>query len=116
MATALITGASTGIGRELADLFARDGHDLILAARSRDKLDELAQRLSREHGIRVQMFARDLAVTGAAADLAGDIDQAGLQVDFLVNNAGFGDLARFEVSDPAAVAGMLQLNVVTLTE
>jgi short-subunit dehydrogenase len=116
MATALITGASTGIGRELAGQFASDGHDVILTARSRERLGELANRLRRDHGIRSHVFVMDLADPGAAAALIAEIAKAQLAVDFLVNNAGFGDLSRFAESDPSIVAAMLQLNVVTLTE
>lgn len=112
----LITGASSGIGRELAKLFAADRSDLILVARSRDKLNQLAAELRQAHGVDVRVIVQDLAASSAAADVCNEIAQAGLTVDVLVNNAGFGEMDHFERIPLERHVSMLQLNVVTLTE
>jgi len=114
--TALITGASLGIGLELARLFARDGNDLILVARSESKLQELARELEAAHDIKVTVIAADLAVPGAAAALHAKVLGGGATVDYLVNNAGYGLYGRFLTLDPSEEAQMLQLNMVFLTE
>jgi len=103
-ATALITGASSGIGEAFAMALARRGMNLILVARSKPKLDVLAQRLMREHRIQATVIAADLADRGAAQLIHARVGELGLRVDLLINNAGFGlsgdflshDLAREE--------------------
>ena len=87
--TALITGASGGIGYELALLFARDGFDCILVARSEDKLTELATRLEREHRVKTTVIARDLSRPSAVDEIYEAVIAAAMPVDVLVNNAGF---------------------------
>jgi len=87
--TALITGASGGIGYELALLCARDGFDCILVARSRDKLDELAARLESEFRVKTLVVARDLAKPTAVDEIYEEVSAASMSVDVLVNNAGF---------------------------
>src|SRR5207253_8958630 len=87
--TALITGASGGIGYELALLFARDGFDCIVVARSQDKLKELATRIEREHEVKTLVIAKDLSRAGAIDEIYEQVTAAGLAVDVLVNNAGF---------------------------
>lgn len=86
----LVTGASRGIGAEIARCAAADGRSLIVSARSRDALDELADELRAAHDARVEVVTADLATTGGAAALADEIAAAGHTVDVLVNNAGFG--------------------------
>ncbi len=86
--TALITGASSGIGEALARCFARDGHRLVLVARSMDKLQALATALQAAHGIRVDVLAADLARPGAAQALAAALRRKRRPIDVLVNNAG----------------------------
>src|SRR5215468_5475126 len=88
--TALVTGASAGIGVDLAECFARDGYDVIVTARSEGALGEVAARLSSAHGARVTSIAQDLGQIGGGARLADAIRAQGLQVDVLVNNAGYG--------------------------
>lgn len=114
--TALVTGASTGIGLELAECFAKDGYDLILAARSEAALNELAERLARDHGIAATPIAVDLGVPGGGGVLAAAVAERGLTVDVLVNNAGFGIAGGFEARDAQGQLGMIDLNNRTLVE
>ena len=86
--TALITGASAGLGREYARLFAKDGHDLVLVARRRERLDELASELTAAHKTTCMVVTADLTAAGAGQQIADQVQAAGRQVDFLVNNAG----------------------------
>ena len=119
MTAALITGASTGIGRELARLFAADGVDVVVVSSERSvaELDTLAEELRSGHGVRVDTITMDLAKPGAGADLVGRVDELGVDVDYLVNNAGVGILGlTVQDSDPDAVSRMVQLNVVTTTD
>ncbi len=114
--TALVTGASLGIGLELARSFAKDGVNLILVARSEGKLQDLAKELEAAHGIKATVIAMDLGAAGAAAALHAKVVKLGLQVDYLVNNAGFGQYGRFLDVDGAVDTAMLHLNMVFLTE
>lgn len=114
--TALITGASMGIGVDLAECFAQDGYDLILTARSEDALREVADRLAKAHAIKATPIALDLAAHGAGTRLAQDIETRGLNVDVLVNNAGYGHAGAFAGSDAATQLGMIDLNVRALVE
>src|SRR5690242_7404752 len=88
--TALVTGASTGIGLELARELAANGHSLILVARDRDKLAAAAEALRTAHGVSVREVAKDLSEPGAAEDLWAGLSSAGATVEILVNNAGIG--------------------------
>jgi len=114
--TALITGASGGIGLDLARCFARDGHALILCARNKIKLDDAAEELCKLGAPIVSVIPADLAQPGAARKLFDDCDRAGLQVDFIVNNAGFGAHGHYQDLNAKDEAEMLQLNITTLTE
>ena len=87
---ALITGASMGIGKELAKIFAADGRDLVLVARSEDKLRSLGQELESAHGITAHVVPADLTDPAAPANVFASLESKGLQLDYLVNNAGFG--------------------------
>jgi short-subunit dehydrogenase len=113
---ALVTGASGGIGADLARELAADGHDLVLVARSEAPMRALGDRLAQDHGIRADVVAIDLGRPGAAADLVADLSARGLTVDVLVNNAGIGMSGPFVAGDPAQLSTMVQLNVLTLTE
>ena len=108
---ALVTGASGGIGHELAQILARHGHDLILVARSADKLAALAERLELDHGIEVRAIAKDLARPEAAAEIHEALAAEGLAVDILVNNAGLGLLGKFAEIGIEGDVEMLRLNV-----
>jgi uncharacterized protein len=99
--TALVTGASSGLGAELTRLFAADGHDFVLVARRRDRLDALASEIEKAHGVRATVLPEDLTDAAAPERLAKALDERGIAIEFLVNNAGFGatgpcgrDLAR----------------------
>lgn len=113
---ALITGASNGIGMELAGLMARRGHNLILVARRADKLQTVSKALAAEHGVTVHTLALDLSVPGAAQRVYDHCHGLGLSVNILVNNAGFGDYKPVADADAGVYREMLQVNVVTLTE
>src|SRR5271166_841174 len=110
MSTALITGASGGIGYELAKLFARDHHDLVLVARSADKLAQVATEL-KSHGITVKTIALDLAATPAPQFLFDQLRREGVAIDILVNNAGFGVFGEFAQMPEAEVLGQIDLNI-----
>ncbi|HEX4351844.1 MAG TPA: SDR family NAD(P)-dependent oxidoreductase, partial [Polyangiales bacterium] len=114
--TALITGASTGIGVDLAECFARDGYDVILTARSESALREVADRLASTYGVKATPIVQDLGLSGGGAKLASAIQQQGLQVDVLVNNAGYGYAGAFAESDIAVELGMVDLNIRALVE
>ena len=107
----LITGASAGLGTEFARQFGGRGHRLVLAARRKDRLDVLVKELGNARAIAI-----DLAENGAAAELIGQLEAAGEQVELLVNNAGFGLIGRFAKLDAARQRAMIDLNVGTLTD
>ena len=113
--TALITGASGGIGYELALLFAGDGYDCILVARSQNKLKELAERLEREHRVKTLVLAKDLAKPSAVDEIYEEVTAASMHVDVLVNNAGFPVFGPFVETDLQVELEMLQVNVIALT-
>jgi short-subunit dehydrogenase len=113
--TALVTGASGGIGEELARLFAADGHDLVLVARSQDKLARLSAELEGKHGVRARVLASDLARAAAPQEIFEELQGAGVSVDALVNNAGIGSYGLFAETDLKSELELLQINVVALT-
>ncbi|HWX79547.1 MAG TPA: SDR family oxidoreductase [Steroidobacteraceae bacterium] len=114
--SALVTGASMGIGVDLAECLARDGYDLILAARSEAALNAVAGRLSAAHGVKAAVFAVDLGEHGGGTRLAQAVSAAGLKVDVLVNNAGFGKAGVFAGSEIGPQLGMIDLDVRALVE
>jgi len=113
--TALITGASFGIGLELARIFAREGYQLVLAARTGDKLRHLASELEKAHSTRSLILAVDLSDLGAPAYVVDQTTRADIDVDVLVNNAGFGQYGFFADNDLEECLRQIQLNVTTLT-
>ena len=114
MSTVLITGASGGIGYELANLFARDHHNLVLVARSGDKLGQVAAELQ-THGITVKTVALDLAQTPAPGFLFDQLQREGIAVDILINNAGFGAFGEFAHMPDDQIFGQIDLNITALT-
>lgn len=115
-ATALVTGASSGIGRELADVIAADGHDVILTARREERLRDVATELETDHGVDTEVFPQDLAEPTAASDLYEAVQDAGIDVDVLINNAGVPVYGDFHETDLEAEQNVMQVNMVTLTE
>jgi len=115
MSNVLITGASGGIGYELAKLFAGDHHNLVLVARSGDKLAQIAEELQ-PHGITVKTVALDLAAPPAAKFLFDQLQREGITVDILINNAGFGVHGEFAQMPEAEILGQISLNITALTE
>lgn len=112
---ALVTGASGGIGLELARLCAKGGHDLVLVARNQAKLEEIAKYLSGMYQIRVEVIPADLADAEAPAAIVEETGRRGLTIDVLVNNAGFGDWGLFGRADLERQLAMIQVNVTSLT-
>src|SRR5947209_3236252 len=113
--TALVTGASGGIGEELARLFAADGHSLVLVARSRDKLSALAEELSDKHNVNARVLPADLARAEAPHEIFEELQSDAVTVDALVNNAGIGSYGLFAETDAKTELDLLQINVVALT-
>jgi uncharacterized protein len=113
--TALITGASAGLGTQLARLFAADGHDLVLIARRHDKLEELAAQLRAAHGVHASVIAADLTDPTVPARVHEEVTRAGIEVEFLVNNAGFGTSGAFAELALARELDLIELNVKSVT-
>ena len=113
--TALVTGASSGIGYEFALLFAREGYDLVLAARNRAGLAEIAARCEQEHGVHVEICVKDLSVQSASQELFDELEGRKMAIDVLINDAGFAMQGPFVEDDVTALLDMLQVNIVALT-
>lgn len=114
--TALVTGASAGLGALFAEALAAEGHALILTARRADRLEALAARLRAGHGVAVETIALDLAAPGAAAALMAEVARRGRTVTLLVNNAGFGLGGAFAAQDADRIDRMIALNCASLTQ
>ncbi|WP_425390300.1 SDR family NAD(P)-dependent oxidoreductase [Ekhidna sp.] len=112
--TALITGASSGIGKELSHIHAEKGGDLIIVARSEGKLKELKESLESKHGITVHVLVKDLANPGAAKELYDEVKKQGIEVDYLINNAGFGGVGKFHERNIEDDINMINLNISAL--
>jgi uncharacterized protein len=114
--TALITGASSGIGYELAKLFAHDHYNLVMVARSSDKLNQVAAELRNQLKVAVKTIALDLAVATAPKFLFDQLQHEGIVVDVLVNNAGFGTFGDFFTIPEEEILGQIHLNITALTQ
>jgi len=109
--TALVTGASSGIGLELARCFAKDGHNLILVSRSEDELNEIAKNFENEYGIRATVVPKDLSEPDAARELYDLVRLRGIEVNYLVNDAGQGVYGKFAETDLHKELEIIRLNV-----
>ena len=112
---ALITGASTGIGKELAHIHAEKGGDLVIVARNKNKLDELKADLEKKHGIKALVIAKDLGISEVPKEIYEEVKSAGIAIDILINNAGFGALGKFHELDYDRQISMINLNITSLT-
>lgn len=113
---ALVTGASSGIGLELATLLARDRHDLVFVARSRERLEDIGKGLREEFGVTVTVIARDLADPDSARAVVQEVESRGFSIDVLVNSAGLGIYGFFAETPLARELAMIQVNLVAVTE
>jgi len=113
---ALVTGASSGIGKEFAHRLAALGMHLVLTARREDEMKTLADELDTRHGTRCEIIPLDLSVPGHPAKLIEEIEQRGIEIELLVNNAGFGIVGTFQDTDQEQVFDLVQLNIAALTE
>jgi len=112
---ALITGASTGIGKELANIHAEKGGDLVIIARSKEKLDVLKAEVEQNHSVEVLVIAKDLSAPEAPKEIYNEIKKAGIEIEYLINNAGFGALGKFHELELDRQVNMINLNVTALT-
>ena len=111
----LITGASSGIGLEFAQIFAREKHDLVLVAIEDDLLKEAEKEIKAEYGVKVLSIVKDLTEDGAVKDVYDEVVSNGIEIDILVNNAGFGDYCFFSECNWEKQEKMIKLNVIALT-
>ena len=114
--TALITGASSGIGKEFAIVFARQGYDLVIAARNEKRLQEIAEEITANYGSKVLVIPIDLSLKDAAEQVFQRIKKEQIQVECLVNNAGYGDFGYFTETDWGKESDMISLNITCLTQ
>jgi short-subunit dehydrogenase len=112
--TALVTGASSGIGAELARVHAEHGGDLVIVARRQDRLEALRAELEKAHGTAVHVLVKDLAQAHAALQIRDELQARGVRVDYLVNNAGFGSRGFFHEQDWAVNEAMIHVNILAL--
>lgn len=116
MKTVLITGASSGIGKETAFVYAENNYNLILVARRKENLETIKNEIEKNHKVKVDIFDIDLSKTDSAEQLYKKINEQKLNVDILINNAGFGINGKFKDIDMSQEENMLILNIITLTK
>jgi len=114
--TALVTGASSGIGLEFARVFAHNGHNLVLIARNEQKLDELKRDIEKRSGVLAKVIVKDLAREEAPQEIYDELEREGIQVDVLVNSAGYALYGKFTETDPQDEMNMIKVNMLTLTQ
>jgi short-subunit dehydrogenase len=112
--TALITGASGGLGLSFVNIFARDGYDLVLVARNGDRLEEIKKDVEQKYNVKATVVAKDLCSPDGAQRVFDATNEAGIEIDVLVNNAGFGDFGEFYKSDINKQIRMVDLNCTAL--
>ena len=113
--TVLITGASSGIGREFTTLFAKDNYDLVLVARSKENLTSLANELQATNEVFIKVIAKDLSIPSSAKEIVKELTDESIHIDILINNAGFATSGKFEEIPYEEDFSQIQLNVTTLT-
>ncbi len=116
MKTALITGASSGIGKAFTEIFAEKGYNLVLVARSEDKLNNIAEKLESKYKIKTLVLVEDLSKPNSASKIYNKVKEKKIVIDVLINDAGFGEFAYFVDEDIKTITEMINLNVTTLTE
>ena len=114
--TALITGATSGIGYELAYIHAKQGGNVVLVARSKDKLEQIKKDLENKYKIDVYIIEKDLSIKDSAKDVFDELIKNNITIDYLINNAGFGDYGFFNDSDWGKLERMINLNITALTQ
>jgi uncharacterized protein len=114
--TALITGSTSGIGYELAYIHAKQGDNLVLVARNKTKLEQIKKELENKYKIDAYVIEKDLSVKDSAKDVYDEIVKNNITVDYLINNAGFGDYGFFNESDWGKLDRMISLNITALTQ
>ncbi len=112
---ALITGASSGIGRELAFIHAEQNGDLVIVARRKGELESLKTEIEKKHKVEVKVIVKDLIKYNASQEIYNELKQEGIEVEYLINNAGFGGIGKFHERDWAKDEAMINLNVMALT-
>lgn len=113
--TALITGASTGIGKEFAKIHAEKGGNLVIVARSEDKLLQLKKEIEQQYKVNVEVISKDLTDVNATQEIYDEVKKLGIEIDILINNAGFGGLGKFNERPLQNDLSMINLNIVALT-
>lgn len=113
--TALITGASGGIGYEIAKIAASNNINLVLVSRNKDKLDQIRKDLKEKYQVKIWIFAHDLSNTDTLPELVDEIDNLGLEINILINNAGLGDYGKYTETSPGKEMEMLNLNILALS-
>ncbi len=116
MKTVLITGASGGIGKVFAQIFAKNNYNLVLVARNEEKLNRIARELQTQYKVKVSILVEDLSKSETASKVYNAIKEREIIIDILINNAGFGDFGNFVDEDLKTVTEMIHLNITTLTE
>ncbi len=114
--TALITGATRGIGYELTKLFAKDSYNLVLVARSKDKLYEIKENFTKKYNVDILIIVKDLSEPNAAIEIFNETIEKQIVIDVLVNNAGIGHFGKFHNEDLSKISDILQINIVSLTQ
>lgn len=113
--TALITGASTGIGKEFAKIHAEKGGNLVIVARSEDKLLQLKKEIEQQYKVNVEVISKDLTDVNTTQEIYDEVKKLGIEIDILINNAGFGGLGKFNERPLQNDLSMINLNIVALT-
>ena len=116
MKTALVTGASSGIGYEIAKIHASHGGDLVITARNEEKLNTLKIEIEKKYGVKVYVIVADLTRTNAALEIYNELNNNNIHINYLINNAGYGLYGTFESTDWELESKMIQLNIVALTQ